>query len=256
MTAEALENPERKPDQVSNSWARRRADHLNELPWTGPPPIRAQWEDLTGQAITETLALLRPQLVTTALADELESLDVQRIRSAPLIFYKNCSLVDLQLRRSGDNSERFVSALVTLTGAAILDGKSDLLHAINPYLLALTSNETASAYLRFYCTFVRGDSGPFQIVDEFGDLPNEAVEFLQKSQATREAISPLCLVDRGSENEEGWRRFVGCVLYGNALFQATFKVWDKGVVEIMDDQGLVSDLPVQGPRFEGIFRMS
>ncbi len=140
-TAKALVNPVREPDQGSDSWARQRTDRLNESPWVAPPPIRAQWEDLTGAAVIEVLAMLRPQFGAAGLADELDSMGVQRIRSTSLSFYKSCSLVDLQLRRSSEDSARFVSALVTLTGAALLDGKVNILHAVNPYLLALTSDE-------------------------------------------------------------------------------------------------------------------
>ncbi len=80
------------------------------------------------------------------------------------------------------------------------------------------------------------------------------MQFIQPNQAAHEKLSSLRLLD-GSSKNDGWRRFVGYVLYGNALFQSTFKVWDKGIVEMMDDQPIVGDLPAQGPRFDGIFRM-
>ena len=241
-------------DQVSDLWAYQPADRLNRVPWAAPPPIRAHWEDLTGSAAPEVFARLRQAFAAMGFSDKLESLNVQRMRSTSLAFYKNCSLVDVQLGRRGGDSVQFVSALVTQTGAALLDGKSDILHAVNPYLLELMNNEAACAYLRFFCMFVHGNDGPFQIVEDISDLSAEVVQFIASNQVACEAISHLRLIETGPESG-GWYQFVGCLLHGNALYQATFKVLANGNVGMPNGQPLIDTLPFHGPRFEGIFRI-
>ena len=105
------------------------------------------------------------------LGDEPASIKIQRLRQLHLSFYRGCAQAVIQLQRPGQATSVLASAQVPPGGAVLLDGKADIVHAINPDLLALDGDATTIAYLRFFCSVVRGEEGPFQIIDDIQSVP-------------------------------------------------------------------------------------
>ena len=135
----------------------------------------------------------------------------------------------------------------------MLDGTSPMLDAINPRLLRLADDEAASGYLRFFCTFVRGQEGPFKIIDMAEDLPLVTPNAAAVADGLLSPIKPLQAIDVDLESD-GWRRFEGCVLYGNELFRVIFRLHATGTVEMEGGEQIAADLPIRTRRYDGVFR--
>jgi hypothetical protein len=187
------------------------------------------------------------------LSDVVDNLAIQRIRRAALGFYPTGELLDLQLQRPDDDAPLLCSAIVSPRGFALLDGRSALLYEINRLLPLRLDDNTASAYLRFFCAFIRADEGPFQIIDELEDLPLVDSNVACVADRFLSPITPLRVLD-GNLESDGWRRFEGCALYGNGVFRAIFKVYATGMVEMEGDLTIAGDLPIRRLRYNSIFR--
>jgi TPR repeat protein len=252
-TTQALLAGERRGDPEATSWARTAAAGRPAVDWQDGPPLPGDWQDLTGTDAVQALASLYRQFADCWGGDVFDRLQAQRLRRIGLAFYSNCEVLDLQLQRPGRDRPELCSALVSPGGAALLDGTSALLHAINPRLLRLADDDAASDYLRFFCAFVRGEEGPIQIIDSLEGLSPSAASTARLADGFRSPISPLLVLD-GDLETDGWRRFEGCVLYGNAIVRATFKVFATGTVELEGDQEIAANLPIRTRRYDGIFR--
>ena len=225
----------------SGDWAHRLAEGLDRVAWVDPLPIPGDWKGLAGAEAEVLLAPLKRHLELAECRGDLEGLYVQRLRRARLGFYRDSMLLlDLQLRRHGKVTPVLVSALVTPTWTSLLNGGSPVIDAANRYWLALDSDQAAEAYLRFLCTFVHGEEGPFQMIDDIADLPMDDAEQAALSAEVRQPIRPPRRLD-GDPDTEGSRRFAACVLSGRGLFLATFKVWSTGVIDMERAHQLAAD---------------
>ncbi len=253
QSAQALLSSQREPDGSTGNRSSRLAEGLSGTGWLDAPPIPGDWEDLTGTDAQPVLARLWPRFQAVGVGEELASIEIQRLRQLPLSFYPGCVLVDIQLRQPGQATAVLASALVSAGGAALLNGTLNLLHAINPDLLALNGDDTTLAYLRFSCAFSRAEKGPFPIIDDVRSIPLDDVACAGPPQEARQAITPPRALD-GNLSTDGWRRFDACVLYGNTLVQFTFRVFSNGVIEAEAGQPIATDLPIRTRRYDGIFR--
>lgn len=121
-----------------------------------------------------------------------------------------------------------------------LNGTSPPIHEINRSFLKLTS-ENANDYLRFFGFFVRGVEGPFYILESAED------ELVARADATTQTayrqharpIQPLA-TDDGAVDTLSKVRAV--VTYSDALFVAEFKIMPSGMVEMLNDKPLASNL--------------
>jgi hypothetical protein len=254
QSVKALLSPASEPKPAIVDWARRHGVEFCSVPWADVAPMPGDWQDLIGADAIAVLVSVGMQLEAEGLDNGLDTLAVQRLRRMPLPFYRDCSLVDIQLQRDGQDMPLLTSALVSSMGAAMLNGTSNLFHAINQDVLTLTDDETTIAYLRFFCTFFRGEDGPFLIVDEPRALPiDHGAERATLAPEVQAAIQPPRALD-GTLDSDGWRRFECSLLYGRALFHAILKVAATGMVDMEGDKQIAADLPIRERRYDGIFR--
>jgi TPR repeat protein len=149
-------------------WVRRLSAVSRPMTWADAPPLSGSWHDLSAPQARALANRLASAFDTAGFGTDADGIKFQSIRQMPLPFYADCALLDVQLQRNAEEVPVLASALVSPTGAALLDGGSSaqFLPAINPVLLQLTNDETITTYLRFFCTFFRGEEGPFQIVEK------------------------------------------------------------------------------------------
>jgi len=252
-TAQGLLAEDGGPDSEAEAWARTTTARLNTVEWRDGPPLSGDWQELAGADALPMLAVVHGPLLALGLGEALDGLQIQRLRRSALACYPNCHLLDLQLQLPGQGTPLLCSALVTAGGAALLDGTSPLLHAINLRLLRLGDDEVTGAYLRFFCRFVRSGEGPFQIIDDLGDIRLNTTSPASIAESLLSPIKPLQALD-GDLETDGWLRFEACVLFGNGVFRAIFKVYKTGMVEMEGDEKIAADLPIQTRRYDGIFR--
>ncbi|MEM9293154.1 MAG: hypothetical protein AAGD01_15845 [Acidobacteriota bacterium] len=122
----------------------------------------------------------------------------------------------------------------------LLDGRSAPIHRLNNYgALKLETAKQAEDYLRFFCSYIWGEEGAFQILETMEQMPQGAeVRFIdaETGKVTRDPgswVRPLVVDHRGPDGAYFSR---ATVLYGGALFEATFRVHSTGMVDMLDDE--------------------
>lgn len=117
-----------------------------------------------------------------------------------------------------------------------LNGTSPPIHQVNRVAEVTISAATALDYLAFFCFFVRGDDGPFLIVDRLENryLPQIA-DVTQLRKAFREPVL------HGRDQNGDWRASA-LVFYSDAMFFADFLIHLDGSIEMKHDEAVVAEL--------------
>ncbi len=122
-----------------------------------------------------------------------------------------------------------------------LNGQSLPIHQINE-LAPISLNEgNILDYLRFFCYFVRGEDGPFLVCEDIQDpcIPKtDAKTHAAVAGVVREA-------NYQGKNEAGHYMCDAIIWYGNALFLSNFEIQASGMIEMLNDEPMTSDLPMR-----------
>lgn len=123
-----------------------------------------------------------------------------------------------------------------------LNGTSPPIHEVNAKAPIKVNESNVMEYLRFFCFFVRGEEGPFYIAESMDD-PNIPKDM---DEATRSVVEGVVReASYEGTNEQGYYLCNAVVFYSNALFYADFAVQPSGMIEMLDDEPIASDLPVR-----------
>ncbi|HCQ70877.1 MAG: hypothetical protein CL570_07510 [Alphaproteobacteria bacterium] len=121
-----------------------------------------------------------------------------------------------------------------------LNGTSPPIHEVNAKAPIKVTEENVLEYLRFFCFFVRGEEGPFYIAESMDD-PNIPTDMDETTQSVIEGtVRPASYEGK---NDQGHMLCNAVVFYSNALFYADFAVQPSGMIEMLDDEPIASDLP-------------
>lgn len=121
-----------------------------------------------------------------------------------------------------------------------LNGTSPPIHEVNAKAPVKITEDNVLDYLRFFCFFVRGEDGPFLIAESLDDpwLPREM------DAKTRVALeNTIRSASYEGKNDQGYFMCNAVVYYSNALFLANFAVQPGGMIEMVDDEPVATDLP-------------
>lgn len=123
-----------------------------------------------------------------------------------------------------------------------LNGTSFPIHEVNRIGPITLTPDNVLEYLKFFCFFVRGDEGPFYLLE---DTDHPILDFVL-DEPTQSLFDDLAQpVACNGPDENGAFTCTGTVFYGPALFQATFAVSPNGTVEMLDDAPAAVHLPVR-----------
>ena len=155
-----------------------------------------------------------------------------------LPFYQNVALVRLR-DTNWDPSNLCVYYLTHKGELTRLDGTSPPIHMTNAEAPIKVTDDNVLDYLRFFCFFVRGEEGPFLVsetMDTYG-MPQDLDE------GTRRAIEGVLRpASYEGKNDDGHFLCDAIVYYSNALFLSNFAIQPSGMIEMMEDDPLVTDL--------------
>jgi len=112
-----------------------------------------------------------------------------------------------------------------------LTGESPPIHLMNKIQKPRIDADTVLSYLSFFCFFVRGEDGPFSIVQSAKD------PHVPKGVLSRDVARNLRPAKILAEREDGFH-CEAVVWYGNQLFLSTFVVMPSGMVKMIDDHPL------------------
>lgn len=126
-----------------------------------------------------------------------------------------------------------------------LNGTSPPIHEVNNKAPIKLTEENVLGYIRFFCFFVRGEEGPFYIVEDSNDpllaLSQQppASDHTTTLSVLESAIKPARYLGKDSK---GNYLCEAVVFYSNALFTSKLAVMPSGMIEMVDDIPIAGDL--------------
>jgi ATP-dependent Zn protease len=197
-------------------------------PWGGA------WEAAQDERASDALARLgaaAPQFFADA--------ELVGARSVDLRFYADHRLLELEIERGSVPERAF--ALHGTERTRWLNGDSAPIHETNADEALGLTDDTVEDYLRFFLYFVRGESGPFVLV--------ESPDQIAAADASALRITPLTMRERDADD-----RWVleGSIAFDGGLFLATLAVAPDGLVEMVDDQPIGSLENVSVPEYAAL----
>jgi hypothetical protein len=125
-----------------------------------------------------------------------------------------------------------------------LDGSSPPIHEFNAKHRLDLSGDNAVHYLQFFCYFVRGEEGPFYVI--YKRNAEYKPTFSDEQLKHHERLDDLFQAPRvWGEDENGNIRCSALIYYSNAVFVADFLIQANGMVDMIDDQRIMAELPVK-----------
>jgi hypothetical protein len=195
-----------------------------------------QWNAVTGEELQGLLEQIDPidkkfrcNAATTQVA----------WRAMP--FYDQVVLV--RVKDTSWMPKNLVIYFLTMEGNLFrLNGTSPPIHEVNALAPVKITEANVLEYLRFFCFFVRGEEGPFLIAEDMNnpDMPQGADD--KTRMVIEGTIRPASYEGK---NAQGFYLCEAVVFYSNALFMANFAVQPTGMIEMLNDEPIATDLPVR-----------
>ena len=233
--------------EQGDTTAENNLEILRNRAWAAAELMPGAWTTLEGEARSSELDLFDTEAIAGRLEEE--GWDLERVRMLPLSFYDGAVLYEIELRRK---EERGVFAYVRVGSGWesviwAINGGSAPVHQLNDEaLISIESIHQAVDYVRFYVGALEGDGGRFQIVEQVDDLL-----WIDPSPdgSGREAVAgKLRLLDI-FEYEGDWIGS-GTVVFGSGVYDASFEVLETGMVNMLNDTLIATDLPIHVESFD------
>lgn len=219
--------------------------------WHLPPAFSGDWTDLQSDAAEYAVDRLRaafPKAWGEGVAE-----GVRAVRRMGMSCYPGFDAVEVLFQFwDGDRQKKSQLALLGPDIAFWVTGSSPGLHELNGLRredgkaqLDISTEESAAEYLRFFCSAVHGDEGPFRVVPTSEELA--AHMKTGKSIEIPDGVfsgSEMTRVE-GEADEVAWE-MDAVVLYADALFRSHFRIQRSGMVEMLEDNPIATGLPVIG----------
>ena len=224
--------PSRTPSSAKTAWPCR-------------PLLRGTWRDVPARIADAieaegTRPGNRPNEMPTPIAS---------MRSMKLSFYPDHFLVEARARYSVE-ADGIFRMIVGPDDMYILNGTSSPIHELNARVLQLTDDAAGDEYLRFFCGAIRGEAGPFGLVEDMSMLTvNPALE----AEALARVKAAVCPLER--RKDAGCDVHLATVVHGTALFRSHFKVRPNGLVEMLDDELVVPNVLERASTYDGIWEV-
>ena len=217
---------------------------LREEAWPLAPLFQADWREPPGPL----LDALRERLSEPPMwvFDFTWTGTMQRVRLAALPFWPDWTAGEALMH--DETGARVTSFLYGPFGVHPMTGASGLIHEINERCGVLLDTETRQeAYLHFFTSAVRGDDGPFYLLDS--DQRLEALTGRKPKGKAKGVARPV-----SSRQEDGRSLHDAVVFYGQALFRSTFAVMPTGMVSMEDDEMVTDEQPRPACIYQGAAR--
>lgn len=193
------------------------------------------WNAVTGEELAGFIEQINP------IDGKFRATPDTKVSWRTLPFYERVVLI--RVKDSSWAPQNLNIYYLTLDGNLFrLNGTSPPIHEVNAAAPIKITDDNVLEYLRFFCFFVRGEEGPFLIVEDMSnpDLPKNM------DAKTQTVVSgTVRAANYEGKNEQGFFLCDGVVFYSNALFIANFAVQPGGMIEMLDDEPIAADLPVK-----------
>ncbi len=197
---------------------------------------KLQWNNITAEQKTDIISKLNTTFTGLNFSAQTASL-----KSAELSFYKDILLLEID-DPFNSSAQAHSWYLYHENLQVYLDGSSDPIHSMNEFTKIALTEKSVVDYVHFFGFFVNGEDGPFFIIEDsnFPAIDRKKMDFLAL-KSIKDSCKTLKLV---KISYNGFFELEGTVLYGNALFAVVFAVTPNGLIEMIDDEPLVAEIPV------------
>jgi hypothetical protein len=208
-----------------------------------PPPAFLEWAPAEPELESKFKAAVKDTVALAGLV----------VRAARLPFYRNFQLVQATLGEArGEVRYALCRPEAQTLDILALAGGSAAVHDANARTNSegqrelLEERAGSEEYLTFFCWAVDGDEGHFLIASAPGEL-----QLLRPLSEEQEAFFYGDRAQFGVRREvaEGGTRWLARLLYGNALFDSKFTINTEGMIEMVDDEPVIANLPVESQAF-------
>nr|WP_321444937.1 hypothetical protein [uncultured Cohaesibacter sp.] len=260
----------------------------SEARWPVPVLFSADWQPLDGPDVTQATALAAATFpdhfpselaVQAVAARSAELLCYPGFRATEVLVKKadGHSLTHVALY----GPDRALQINGTSTGIHMLNSgmrKGAEKGELNRSPLDLSDIEKAMAYLRFFCGCVHADEGGFFIIEDKaqlaerwtgGAIPEKLfdvifpIKFIPPTEIEGEVIDEDTRRANGKPNgaasttadinkpkaPKETQRFEAVLLYSNAIFHSRFSILPSGIVEMLDDTPVATELDINRDGF-------
>ncbi|GHD62746.1 hypothetical protein GCM10017083_51960 [Thalassobaculum fulvum] len=195
--------------------------------------LPAPWTAVSGAEHSRFLAQIRPVDGKHQVPDE-----HTQVASTTLPFYRDVRLIRVRDRLW---EHRHLAIFYLSHGPSLyrLNGTSPPIHEVNAKAGLSITEANALAYLRFFCFFVRGEEGPFYILESTADPCLNPALSPRAVEVVRNTIRPASLEGR---NGRGHFLADAVIAYSNALFIGNFGIQPTGMIDMIDDEPIAADL--------------
>ena len=156
-----------------------------------------------------------------------------------LSFYPDARILRLSHDRAG-TARRIHYWLEADAEVTRLNGTSPPIHQFNKRHLKL-SMESVRQYLHFFCFFVRGEDGPFYLLDDAPSATLSASTTPADRAQISEGAMPTWII---GERKDSYRLLARC-FYSTSLTTAYFIVQKTGPIQMEEDHVYLADLSGQ-----------
>jgi len=184
--------------------------------------------------------------MTDSLVESLKSVDGQYRVDASTTEFGRCSLAwypgyylyQLRDMHWGDSNLSLYYLASSEQDLIRLKGAAPVINEVNVKSPIVLNEKTVLDYLCFFCFFVRGDEGPFYIFESMQDanLPNDPIIQKILVESTRPAVF------EGYDNQGNYLTDA-VIFYGDVVFIGNFEINSKGMIQLVSDEPIASDLP-------------
>lgn len=130
-----------------------------------------------------------------------------------------------------------------------LNGTSPPIHEVNSSCPIKLNPYNAVPYLMFFCFFVRGEEGPFYVVEHKED------PFLPKNEDVLSVIQNVAhKVSMPILHKNTFLANV-IIFYSNAIFEAQFSIQETGMIDMSGDEPIADSLPASVQRPIALLKM-
>lgn len=212
--------------------------------WTAPPIIPGSWRTLSGDMALSTVIAICEWLEDERGIRNL-AIDwcIDRARVRNLSCYEDTVLVELA-GHAGYGRPGLINVIVHEDGMALLNGTSAVIHDLNTELPPLLdTHHQRLDYLHLFMNWVHASEGRFQPVSTQAELH---ARLLPDGIEAAAAADLIPFTETAPDEEtKALAHYAGTVLYGGSLFRAIMAIFPQGIVEMIDDDVLLSELPVR-----------
>jgi len=167
------------------------------------------------------------------------SIDNTIIRTQELSFYKDYLLVELTDLSVVPGAKKY--SIYKAGDVNIIDWTNQIIYDTNEKAPLILNEETVTAYIKFFFSYVRGRHGRFLVIETIDDVHWQVEPPVQGRRVMQEMLEPITLVSHESDGTFNLEAFM---VFKDSLFKTQIHVKNDGLVSMSSEELKIEGMPV------------